>query len=315
VGLDIGGTTVSICAIEPDGALITDAIQPVPDSDDPETMLAGLMGAASHLMGAVTQIAPVKIAGIGIGVPGTVSADQRVALDCPNLRALDGLDVPDRFEEHFGIPAFMHNDAYCAALGELRYGAGREYSNILVATLGTGVGGGIALDNRVVRGPRQILGEIGHIIIDPDGPPCTCGTNGCLEAIVGRDGIIAKAREGLANNPDSALSRQIDAVTPQLIAQLATQGDTYCRSIIDWIGECVGIALASATVVCDPDVILIGGGIAGAGHMLLDAIRATVGERSRISGFDPANVIACELGARAGAIGAAALVWEDKEIA
>lgn len=311
IGIDVGGTTFTVCAVERDGARITDSTAPIPATDDPSEMIARIAAAAAHLMTAVVQTHGAPITGIGVGVPGTVSPDLQTVIDCPNLTVLNGLAVPEMLSARFGLPAFLHNDAYCAALGELRYGAGRGHRNVLVVTLGTGVGGGVAIDNRVLRGPRGVLGEIGHIIIDPDGPRCTCGARGCLEAVVGRDGIVARARNGLAEHPHSRLADMADAVTPQLIAGLAAEGDDYCRQIIDWIGECVGLALADAIVMCDPDVILVGGGIARAGRMLLDAIRHSVGRHSRIAGFDPSNVIACGLGAGAGAVGAAALIWEQ----
>lgn len=310
IGIDIGGTTFTVCAVERDGARITDTTGPTPATDDSQAMIAGLAAAAAHLVTAVAQTHAAPIGGIGIGVPGTVSADGCTVVDCPNLTVLNGLAVPALMAERFGVPAFMSNDAYCAALGELRFGAGRGHRNVLVVTLGTGVGGGVAIDNRVLRGPRGILGEIGHIIIAPDGPLCSCGARGCLEAVVGKDAIIRRAAEGLRQNPHSQLADAHEPITPQLIAELAARGDEYCRHIIDWIGGCVGLALADAIVMCDPDVILIGGGIAGAGQMLLEAIRHSVGKHSRISGFDPSNVIACGLGAHAGAVGAAALVFE-----
>ncbi len=310
IGIDIGGTTFTVCAIERDGARITDTTGPIPATDDPEAMVAGFAAAAAHLMTAVAQTHAAPIGGIGIGVPGTISADGCTVVDCPNLTVLNGLALPALMSQRFGIPAFMNNDAYCAALGELRLGAGRGYRNVLAVTLGTGVGGGVAIDNRVLRGPRGILGEIGHIIIDPDGPPCSCGANGCLEAVVGKDAIIRRASEGLRQNRRSRLADTHEPITPQLIAGLAADGDEYCRGVIEWIGECVGLALADAIVMCDPDVILIGGGISGAGQLLLEAIRHSVGKHSRISGFDPSSVIACGLGARAGAVGAAALVFE-----
>ncbi len=310
IGIDVGGTTFTVCAIDREDGLITDATEATPATDDAETMVAAIAALAAHVMTAVAQTHPVPVDGVGIGVPGTISTDERTAVDCPNLPVLNGLAVGELLSVRFGVPSRMHNDAYCAALGELRYGAGRGHHNVLVVTLGTGVGGGVVIKDRVIRGPRQILGEIGHIIIDPDGPPCNCGAAGCLEAVVGRDAIIARAREGLAQNSGSRLSATTEAITPRIIAHLAADGDEYCRGLIDWIGACVGLALANAIVVCDPDVILVGGGIAGAGSMLLEAIRRSVATHSRISGFDPSNVVACALGPRAGAVGAAALAWE-----
>ncbi len=309
VGIDVGGTTYTVAIIDPDGNLIADTSFATPRFDDADETLGAFADATTSLINDADGCEPV---GIGIGVPGIVSSDERAALDCPNLTILNGALVPNFFEHSIALSAWMQNDAYCATLGELRYGAARQYQNVLMITLGTGVGGGIAFDNRVVRGPRQILGEIGHIILDPDGPPCSCGTTGCLEAFAGKQAIIDRAILRLPAYPDSALAEYTDrgSVTPKLIAQLAADGDDMCADILAEIGKYIGQALSSAIVLCDPDVIIIGGGIAGAGSPLLDAIRQTVAEKSIISGFDAANIIVGDLGYRAGAIGAAALVWE-----
>jgi glucokinase len=311
VGIDVGGTTYTVAIIDTDGNRIADTSSATPRLDDAAETLRAFAETARSL---ISDAGADRPAGIGIGVPGTVSPDERTALDCPNLTVLNDAPVPGLFEQEMGLSAWMQNDAYCATLAELRYGAAGQYQNVLMVTLGTGVGGGIAFDNKVVRGPRQILGEIGHLVLDPDGPPCSCGTTGCLEAFVGKQAIIDRAILRLPAHPDSALGEYARArpasVTPKLIAQLAADGDPMCAAILAEIGAYIGQALSNAIVLCDPDIILIGGGIAGSGSLLLDAIRRTVREKSIISGFDADNIILGELGYRAGAIGAAALVWE-----
>ncbi len=314
LGIDVGGTTCAVCLIDADGGLIADVSRPTPEADSAEALLAAFAETAREVMGRAAGYEPV---GLGIGVPGTVSPDERAARDCPNLTILNGVRVPEFFERRMGMPVWMQNDAYCATLAELRYGAGRDYANVLLVTLGTGVGGGIALDNKVRRGPRQIMGEIGHMILDLNGPPCNCGTVGCAEAFVGKQAIINRALCKLAAYPDSALAQYAaadrDAVTPKLIADLARQGDEMCLSVMSDIGLYIGQTLCNAIVMCDPDIILLGGGIAGAGEVLFDPVRRTVRERTPISGFDPAKVLPCALGTKAGAVGAAALVWEHSQ--
>ena len=311
VGIDVGGTTYTVAIIDSDGDLVADTSCATPRLDDAGETLRVFADTARSL---ITDAGDYQPAGLGIGVPGTVSPDERTALDCPNLTILNGVPVPDFFAQQTALSTWMQNDAYCATLAELRYGAARQHQNVLMVTLGTGVGGGIAFDNKVVRGPRQILGEIGHIILDPDGPPCSCGTTGCLEAFVGKQAIIDRAMLRLPAHPDSALAEHARnrpaSVTPKLIAGLAADGDPMCAGVLAEIGAYIGQAFSNAIVLCDPDIILIGGGIAGSGSLLLDAIRRTVRERSIISGFDADNIILGELGFRAGAIGAAALVWE-----
>lgn len=310
VGIDVGGTNCTTCAIDRDGTMLGALSHPTPQTDDGEALLSALADTAQQL---ITRLELRSVAGIGIGVPGTVSADERQACDCPNLRALDGTRPPDYLQDRLGVPAWMQNDAYCATLAELRYGAGRPYDNLVMLTLGTGVGGGIALGNRVHRGPRQVMGEVGHIILDPNGPSCNCGTEGCVEAYVGKDALVHRAISRVPAYPDSALCGYVDEedqVSPKLIAELAAQGDELCCSVMDDAGFYIGLTLCNIIVVCDPDVVLIGGGIAGAGELLFGPIRQTVKRRTPISGFDPANIIPCGLGSEAGAIGAGALVWE-----
>jgi predicted NBD/HSP70 family sugar kinase len=158
---------------------------------------------------------------------------------------------------------------------------------------------------------------LGHIILDLNGPPCSCGTVGCVEAYVGRDALVHRAVVRLPVYPESALEEHVTGgaqITAKLVAELAGQGDELCLSVMADVGLYVGQALCNVIVTCDPDVILIGGGIAGAGDVLFEPIRRTVRERTPISGFDPANIIPCGLGYEAGAVGAAALVWERSRL-
>ncbi len=311
VGIDVGGTTYAACLIDADGDLIADVSYPTPEVGSAEALLAAFAETARELIAEAAGYEPV---GLGIGVPGTVSPDEREVRDCPNLTILNGIRVPEFFEQRMDMPVWMQNDAYCATLAELRYGAGRDHANVLLLTLGTGVGGGIALNNEVFHGPRQVMGEIGHVILDLNGPPCSCGTMGCAEAFVGKQAIIDRALCKLAAYPNSALAQYAAAdpaaVTPKLIADLARQGDEMCLGVMSDIGLYIGQTLCNAIVLCDPDIILLGGGIAGAGDVLFDPIRRTVKERTPISGFDPSNILPCELGNKAGTVGAAALVWE-----
>ncbi len=314
VGIDVGGTTYTVCLIDTEGNVIAEASHLTPRIGTGQVLLTAFAETAEKLIEQACGYVPV---GLGIGVPGTVSPDERIVGDCPNLTILNDLPAPEFFEQRLGIPAWMQNDAYCATLGELRYGAGRNHENVLLLTLGTGIGGGIALDNKVRRGPRQIMGEVGHIILDLNGPPCNCGTVGCLEAFAGKQAIIDRAVTRLAAYPESALAQYVAedraGVTPKLIADLAKQGDELCLSVMSDIGLYIGQGLCNAIILCDPDVILIGGGIAGAGDVLLDRVRRTVKERAPLSGFDPANILPCQLGSKAGAVGAAALVWERRQ--
>lgn len=311
LGIDVGGTTSIYGLVERDGTIRGERTCLTRSDAGGEEFIGEVVARANEL---IAQTSSNRIVGAGIGVPGTVSADERTALDCPNLTCLDDIPVADILQDRLGVPVRMQNDAYVAGLAELRYGAAKDHENMVLFTLGTGVGGGIAINNRMHRGPRQIMGELGHIIILPDGPVCSCGARGCLEVLCGKEGIVNRAWQRLADHPDSMLAQACDNnrenISPKMIAQVCAAGDEVCRDLLQETGRYLGIGMASAIVCLDPDVIVVGGGVAGAGEVLMDAIRETVGEYSRISNFDPNNVVFAELGWRAGIVGAAALVWD-----
>ncbi len=314
LGIDVGGTTSIYGLIERDGTVRAEQTHSTRSDAGGDEFINEVVSRANEF---VAQTSSNQIAGVGIGVPGTVSADERTALDCPNLTCLDGLPVVDILQDRLGVPVRMQNDAYVAGLAELRHGAGRDHENMVLFTLGTGVGGGIAIKNQMHRGPRQIMGELGHIIILPDGPVCSCGARGCLEVLCGKDGIVSRAWQRLADHPDSMLAEACDNqkenISPKMIAQVCAAGDEVCRDLLRETGRYLGIGMASAIVCLDPDVIVVGGGVAGAGDVLMDAIQQTVGEYSRISNFAPKNVVFAELGWRAGIVGAATLVWDHMD--
>lgn len=314
IGIDLGGTTFSLGMISPDGQLLAEASQATPGYGDAQDVMAALGQAALEL--AKQAPAGSTIGGIGLGIPGPVDPQSGLITQCPNLHMLDGLNAVETLGQVTGLPTFIGNDAFCATLAELRHGAGRGCRYMALLTLGTGVGGGIAIENKVLRGPRQILGEVGHLVIRPGGPKCGCGNHGCLEALTGRQAIvdlaIRKLQQGQVSKLDDVVGAEHEQIDPRLIADLARDGDRMCQEVMDEVGYYLGLAICDIIVLCDPDKVVLGGGISGAGETLFGSIRRTVKHVSRISRFDPANIVAAELGNRAGIHGAAALVWEAR---
>lgn len=315
-GVDVGGTTFTAGIFDRAGEALTSDSYDTPRSHE-EPLVLGAVAVAVRGLLEKAAIKPERLVGLGLGIPGPVDPEAGVIKQCPNLPELDGVAAVEMLESEVGVPVFLGNDAFCATLAELRYGAGRSVENLVMLTLGTGVGGGIALDNKVRRGPRQIMGEVGHLIIDPNGRRCGCGNHGCLEAIVGRDGIVDRAIRLLEQGRKSVLEDEVgsdhDKLTPKLIAEAAREGDEVARQVVRDTGYYVGLALCDCIVLCDPDLILIGGGIAAAGDLLFDTIRRTVRHRSQISGFDAGKIVPAELGNNAGMCGAAAMAWEELE--
>ena len=315
LGLDVGGTTFTGGGFTSLGELLADGSWDTPAEARPGAVVAALAGGVHQVLAAAAADIS-QVAGLAVGMPGNVDRTTGLVRDCPNLPVVNGLNMAEALQEQLGqLPVLVANDAYCATLGELRYGAGREVENLLMLTLGTGIGGGIALHNQVVRGPRQMMGEIGHMIIVPDGPRCGCGNIGCFEAVAGKQAIIDLARRQLQYGRVSLIDELTDGdperITPQLVAEVARQGDEVAGEVIRQIGYYIGLALCNGIIMCDPDLIILGGGIAAAGEVLFEAVRHTVRYRSPYTGFDVSQIVPAELGNKAGIYGAAALVWDN----
>ncbi len=322
VGVDLGGTTFDVGIMTPGGELLEHQSHDTPRSDSEPQALIAVAAAVGGIM-EKAAVKPDQVLGIGLGIPGPVDPASGVITQAPNMHELDGVNAIDTvlgeldFGEDAQVKMRIGNDAYCHTLAELRYGAGRDVENLVMLTLGTGVGGGVALDNEVRRGPRQIMGEVGHIIVEPNGRRCGCGNHGCLEAIVGRDGMIDQAVRLLEQGIPSVLAewggRKHEKLTPKMISEAADQDDALALEVINTSGHYIGVALCSCIVLTDPDLIVLGGGIAKAGHVLFEPIRRTVRHRSQISCFDTDRIVPSELGGESGMIGAAALIIDEME--
>ncbi len=320
IGVDLGGTTFAVGILTPEGDLLARQSCDTPRSDDEPLALPAIASAVRGLMERET-VKPDQLVGVGVGIPGPVDPETGVIKQAPNLHELDGVNAVEIITEEldFGddidAPVRIANDAFCATLAELRYGAGRDADNLVMFTLGTGVGGGIALDNQVRRGPRQIMGEVGHIIVEPNGRRCGCGNHGCLEAMVGRDGMVDQAVRLLERGIPSVLAERAgpkhEKLSPKMIADAAREDDPVALEVMQTCGHYIGIALCSCIVLTDPDLIVLGGGIANAGDVLFEPIRNTVRHRSIISGYDVEKIVPAELGNEAGMYGAGALIVDE----
>lgn len=320
VGVDLGGTTFVVSILTPEGEVVARQSYDTPHSMDEPLALSAVVSAIGGIMEQAT-VKPDQLLGVGLGIPGPVDPEAGVIKKAPNMHELDGVNAVEvigeglDFGDHTRVPVRIANDAFCHTLAELRYGAGREVENLVMLTLGTGVGGGIALDNRVRRGPRQVMGEVGHIVVEPDARRCGCGNHGCLEALVGRDGMVDQAVRLLERGAPSVLAerggRYHEKLSPKIISEAADEGDEVALEVMNTSGHYIGVALCSCIVLADPDLIVLGGGIANAGDVLFEPIRRTVHHRSMISGFDTDNIVPSELGGDAGMMGAAALIVDE----
>ena len=256
------------------------------------------------------------VAAAGLGIPCTVDRERGMAIIAVNLDIAD-LPIRDLLSRGLGLPIFVDNDANVAALAEHRFGAARGARNAVMLTVGTGIGGGLIIDGRLYRGSTGAGAELGHTVIDADGPRCqgNCPNRGCVEALASGTAI---AREGLAaakDAPDSALGRALargDVLDGRRVTDAALAGDQTAREVLALIGRRLGVALSSLANVFEPDVIVIGGGASRAGDLLLDPARAELSDRA-LPPMNRAPVAAAELGADAGLIGAATMAMVELE--
>ena len=208
----------------------------------------------------------------------------------------------------------VDNDANLVALGEWRFGAGRGARQLVCLTLGTGVGGGLILNGRLYRGASGAAGELGHMVIDPDGPHCGCGTRGCLEAHVGTAAVVRRGRAAMRAGAArlTTLVHEADGVlTPALISQAARAGDRAAKRIWLDVGRWLGIGLANVTNLLNPERIVIGGGLSNAWPFFAPALRSTLRAQAMAVPASAVRVVRAQLGDRAGIVGAAVLVWNE----
>jgi glucokinase len=221
-------------------------------------------------------------------------------------------------EENVGIDTFVDNDVNLMTLGELHYGAGKDAKNMVCLTLGTGVGGGIVIDGKLYRGSTLTAGEIGHIPINEKGPKCSCGSAGCLERYVGNRHIITLALRKLSGNKKSLILALVNGnranITPEIISKAAKVDDRLAIEIWQEVGRHIGIALTGVVNFLNPEKIIIGGGVAAAGKVLFDSIRATVNERAMDVPKRGVKIVPAKLGNNAGLIGASILTKGEKGI-
>ncbi|HQK95238.1 MAG TPA: ROK family protein [Armatimonadota bacterium] len=313
VGLDVGGTGLKGLLCTGAGEVKARASSPTEAAQGYEAVMSRILDLTEGLVAQASQ----PVAGIGLALAGNLRSAQGTCVFSPNLPGWRDVPVAGPILERFPTRFRMGNDANCAALAEHRFGAGRGTTHMAMLTLGTGVGGGLIIDRRLQVGPREGMAEIGHMIVDPNGPECGCGNHGCLEAFCGAAGISRVARRMLQTGRPSMMldlaQGDILNVTPLVVATAASQGDALACEVLATIGNVLGTGLTSICMLVDPDKIILGGQIAQAGEPLLEPARRTIRARARMVPFDPQNVVLAQLGGEAGSLGAVAL-FDDEGI-
>lgn len=304
IGIDLGGTNIAVGVVRDQKELV--ATHSVPTgASRPYTEVIADMAAVVETVAAKAGIAVSDCESIGIGSPGTCDSDKGVVARAYNLNWFD-VPVCQMLSDRFGIPCRLSNDANCAALAEVVAGAAQGVKDMVLITLGTGVGGGIIIDGKIYAGMRTAGAELGHVVLVLDGEPCTCGRNGCWEAYASVTALIRQAEKTAAEHPESLMNgRTIDGKT---VFDAADRGDTVAQGVIDRWVKYVAAGLTDWVNALAPEMILIGGGISRQGERILQPMREYVVNNcfGKKDGAVPV-IAAAALGGEAGIIGAAAL--------
>jgi glucokinase len=260
-------------------------------------------------VGAAREACP-DAAAVGLGIPATIDQERGEAVSAVNLPLAD-LPIRELVAERLGLPVFLDNDGNVAALAEYLYGAARDMPYMVMLTIGTGIGGGLILDGEIYRGSTGAGAELGHVVIQADGPPCqgNCPNHGCVESLASGTALGREGRAAAESSPDSALGKlhadgeDIDGLA---VTKAALAGDETAIGVFDLIGTRLGVACASFANVFQPDAIVVGGGVIAAGDLLLDPARRELRARA-LTPMNKTPILEATLGADAGMIGAAAL--------
>ena len=310
IGIDVGGTNIKIALVDEGGKIIYSNSVPTYAKMGYEYTVNNIKQAIRDLM-KETNTDSQSIDAIGFDFPGQVDYQTGVVKLAPNIPGWVNVPIAQMIEEEFHIPTRIDNDVRCAALGELKFGAGRGCKNFICMTVGTGIGSGLVIDGKILRGAANAAGELGHIKLQMQGGPlCGCGDTGCLEAFASGPAIVAMAYDYIKGGKAAKFSEMAGdgEITPYIVAKAAEAGDTVAKRIFEVVGEYIGIGLSSVINLLNPEKVIIGGGVAESGDLLLDPIRRTVKERAMSVAGSTVEIVKAELGNSAGVIGASMLV-------
>jgi len=305
LGVDIGGTNIKLCLLSCAGKIIKEGMIPTMQEE-------GVESAASRVNSWLVDNSSdgYRLTGAGIGCAGLINKENGIVISSPNLPDWVDVSLKDVFQGVLGKDVIVENDANCAAFGEYAAGAGRSSNIFVCITLGTGVGGGIIVDGKLLTGSRGFAGEIGHIVIDPAGPECGCGRKGCLEAFIGASAIVRMFMEELEQGRSSALA-DLDGITVRDISRYASKGDRVAIDVLKLTGKYLAMGLSVLMHLLNPDVIAIGGGVANAGELILGPARDELKGLLMHRVLGEVKIVQAKLGSMASAIGSAFLAREE----
>jgi glucokinase len=309
IGVDVGGTKLLAGVVDAGFGVHYRAQRSVVGLDQ-----SALLDTAVEAVQEARRAAEGEVAAVGFGIPSLIDQRTGIAVVAVNL-ALADIPFGDVMAERLGLPVFVDNDGNVTALAEHQAGAARGAREAVVLTIGTGIGGGLILRGELYRGAIGSAGELGHMVIDIDGPPCqgNCPNRGCIEALASGTALAREAVRLAQERPRSGLGRALAAgrdPTGPLVTELAHDGDAAATEALALIGQRLGVAITSLVNIFNPEVVVVGGGVIAAGELLLGPARAVVAERALPPSRDVVRIVAARFGVEAGMVGAAVLAFD-----
>jgi glucokinase len=315
VGVDIGGTSVTVGLVPVEGGMPAGMVaRPTDSTRGGEAVIDMVVDMIRESMDRVGVARDQGVLGIGIGCPGPLNRASGVVLTTPNL-GWKNFPVRDLIAGPLGLPAVLDNDANCAAFGEWWLGAGQGLGSLVGLTIGTGIGGAVVVGGRIWHGASDAAGEIGHMTINYGGRRCKCGNYGCLEAYASGPNIAARAREGIEAGEGSLLVALVDGdlgqITAATVSRAVVAGDAFASEVMQETARYLGVGLANLINLVNPEAVVIAGGVVAAGDHLLQPLQAEVRRRAFLPAVAACRILPAALGDAAGVVGAAGVFRQE----
>ena len=316
LAVDLGGTKIITAIVSGDGQVIAKKRSLTLADEGPSSVINRLLSAIDHLLSS-KNLDPSQIGSINLAVAGGIDIERGVVTSSPHLPGWRNVPLRNIVSEKYRVTTFLLNDASATALGEHRFGAGRGVNNLVLLTIGTGIGGGIIIDGKLYNGPSGSAGELGHMTVDINGPKCVCGNIGCLETLVSGPVMAGEALKRIAEGESSSLvemvAGSIEDITAEDIGAAARAGDSLSLKIITEAATYLGVGLVNLVNIFNPEMIILAGGVAELGDLLLDSARRVVREKAFPVSTQAVRIVTAQLGDEAGVRGAALFALEQPQ--
>jgi len=315
LAIDLGGTKILTAIISNEGQVMAKEYSPTLPGEGPQSVIKRILSAIDHILNQIS-IDLSQLDSISIAAAGAIDFEKGLITSSPNLPGWHDVPLRDIVREKYKVNTFLINDASAAALGEHHFGVGQGVNNLILLTVGTGIGGGIIINGKLYFGASGSAGEIGHMTIDVNGPKCNCGNTGCLETLASGTAVakeaIRRIREGEKSSLTEIVGGKVENITAEKVAIAAQSGDSLASEVILKAATYLGVGMVNLVNIFNPELIIIGGGMAKMGDLLLNPARQVVRERAFQLSAQAARIVPAQLGNDAGVLGAAVFAFQQK---